>query len=340
MAVACKASSHGGSGIHAMRVVIPDDYGGAVSTLTCFSDLAAHDVTVHRDGVTDLDLLAGRFAAAEALVLIRERTRIDRDLLGRLPALRLIAQTGRGIPHIDVDACSERGVLVCTGEGSPVAPAELTWALVLAALRHIPREAAALAAGRWQTGLGSDLDGKTIGIYGYGSIGALVARYAQAFGMRVLASGRTRSAERAAADGVEVTPPEALFRDADVLSLHLKLTDETRAIVTAADLASMKPTALLVNTARAGLIEHGALAAALARGRPGYAAVDVFDDEPVPPDDPLPRLDNVLCTPHIGYVTRESYEHYFGQAFAQVNAFAAGTPTGVVNPEALEVGRR
>jgi D-3-phosphoglycerate dehydrogenase len=230
-------------------------------------------------------------------------------------------------------------VIVCTGEGSAVAPAELTWALVLAAVRHVPREAAAIGAGRWQTAVGSDLDGKTIGIYGYGSIGALVARYASAFGMRVSAFGRSGSAARAAADGVETVSREELFRRSDVLSLHVKLTDETRGIVTPADLASMKPTALLVNTARAGLIQAGALAEALARGRPGYAAVDVFDEEPVPPDEPLTKLENALCTPHIGYVTRESYEHYFGQAFAQVDAFAAGHPIGVVNPEALRANR-
>jgi D-3-phosphoglycerate dehydrogenase len=201
-------------------------------------------------------------------------------------------------------------------------------------VRHVPREAAALTAGRWQTAVGSDLDGKTLGIYGYGSIGALVARYARAFGMRVAAFGRSGSAARAAADGVDTVSREELFRESDVLSLHLKLTDETRGIVTPADLASMKATAVLVNTARAGLIRPGALAGALARGRPGYAAVDVFDDEPVPTDEPVTKLDNALCTPHIGYVTRESYEHYFGQAFAQVNAFAAGQPIGVVNPEA------
>jgi D-3-phosphoglycerate dehydrogenase len=256
-------------------------------------------------------------------------------LLERLPELRLIAQTGRGIPHLDLEACTEHGVVVTTGSGSPVAPAELTWALVLAAVRLLPQEAAALRRGRWQTTLGTELSGKTLGVYGYGSIGALVAGYGRAFGMRVLVTGRERSRERARADEFEPVEREHLFRSADVLSLHLKLTGETRGIVTAADLASMRPTALLVNTARARLIAPGALVAALGRGRPGAAALDVFDDEPLPPDDPLRALENVLCTPHLGYVTRESYELYFGQAFDQINAFAAGAPVDVVNPEAL-----
>jgi D-3-phosphoglycerate dehydrogenase len=318
-----------------MRVVVADDHQGAVATLDCFARLASHDVTIEHDSATDVDELAARFRGAEALVLIRERTRISGELLERLPALRLIAQTGRGIPHIDLDACSEHGVAVSTGSGSPVAPAELTWALVLAAVRRLPRETEALRAGRWQTTLGTELSGKTLGIYGYGSIGAVVAGYGRAFGMRVLVAGRTGSRERAAADGFEPINREQLFRTADVLSLHLKLTDETRGIVTADDLASMRPSALLVNTARAGLIVPGALLAALEAGRPGTAAVDVFDVEPIPAGDPLVGLENALCTPHLGYVTRESYELYFGQAFDQVNAFAAGTPVGVVNPDAL-----
>jgi len=318
-----------------MKITIPDDYQGAVETLDYFATLAGHEVTVHRDAVTDVDALAERFHETDALVLIRERTRLSRALVERLPALRLVAQTGRGIPHIDLDACTEHGVAVTIGGGSPVAPAELTWGLVLAARRHIAREAASLRAGRWQTTLGAELAGTTLGIYGYGSIGAVVARYGRAFDMRVVAAGREGSRSRAAADGLEVVSRDELFRESDVLSLHLKLTDETRGGVGAADLASMKPSALLVNTARAGLIEPGALAEALARGRPGHAAVDVFDAEPVPLHDPLVARENALCTPHIGYVTREAYELYFGQAFEQVNDFAAGAPTGVVNPEAL-----
>ena len=315
-----------------MRIAISDDYQGAVATLSCYSKLDGHEVTILRDTVTDVDGLAERFGPVEALVLIRERTRISRGLVERLPELRLIAQTGRGIPHIDLDACTEHGVAVSVGSGSPVAPAELTWGLVLAAVRHIPAEATAIRAGSWQTTVGSELHGRTLGIYGYGGIGAVVAGYGKAFGMRVIATGRDGSLARAAAAGFETVDREALFRESDVLSLHLKLTGETRGIVTAADLASMKPSALLVNTARSGLIEGGALATALGHGRPGFAAVDVFDEEPVPAGDPLVARDNALCTPHLGYVTRESYELYFSQAFDQINAFAAGAPTGVVNP--------
>jgi len=318
-----------------MRVSVSDDYQGVVASLDCFSRLAEHEVTVYRAVLTDVNALADRFRDTEALVLIRERTRMPRQLVERLPALRLIAQTGRGIPHVDLDACTEHGIAVAVGDGSPVAPAELTWGLVLAARRHIPLETAAVRAGLWQTTVGSELAGATLGIYGYGSIGALVARYGRAFGMRVTATGREGSVARATADGVETVSRDALFAEADVLSLHLKLSDETRGIVTAADLASMKPAALLVNTARAGLIEPGALSLALAQGRPGFAAVDVFDQEPVPDDDPLIARENALCTPHLGYVTRESYEAYFGQAFDQINAFAAGQPVGVVNPDAL-----
>jgi D-3-phosphoglycerate dehydrogenase len=318
-----------------VKVAVSDDYQGAVATLDCFSRLAGHEVTIHRDTVKDVDALAERFREAEVLVLIRERTRVSRQLVEQLPALRLIAQTGRGIPHIDLDACTERGVAVCVGNGSPVAPAELTWGLVLAARRHIPLETAAVRAGRWQTTIGSELAGSTLGIYGYGSIGALVACYGSAFGMRVIATGREGSLARAAAAGIATVSHEALFRDSDVLSLHVKLTDETRGVVTSGDLASMMASALLVNTARAGLIEPGALAAALELGRPGFAAVDVFEDEPVPADDPLIARKNALCTPHLGYVTRESYELYLGQAFDQINAFAAGQPFGVVNPESV-----
>ena len=318
-----------------MKVAVLDDYQGAVETLDCFSKLADHDVTIYRDSIADVAALAARLEHVEALVLIRERTRMPMELLEQLPALRLIAQTGRGTPHIDLDACTALGIAVSTGEGSPVAPAELTWALILAAARHVPAEVAATRGGQWQTSLGWELAGKTLGIYGFGSIGELVAGYGRVFGMNVLVTGRQGSLERAQAAGYETTDRATLFREPDVLSLHLKLTDETRGIVTAADLDSMKPTALLVNTARAALVAPGALVEALRRGRPGRAGVDVFDIEPLTADDPLPRLDNVVATPHLGYVTRESYELYFGQAFDQVNAFAAGTPTGVVNPASL-----
>ncbi len=318
-----------------MNIAVLDDYQAAVETLDCFSRLAGHEVTVYRDSVTGIEALAARLEDVEAVVLIRERTPMPRELLERLPALRLIAQTGRGIPHIDLDACTDLGIAVTTGEGSPVAPAELTWALVLAAARYVPAAVVATRNGMWQTTLGRELAGTTLGIYGYGAIGARVALYGGAFGMHVVVTGREGSLERAATDGLETVDRATLFRDADVVSLHLKLTDETRGIVTAADLAAMKPTALLVNTARAALVARGALADALRLGRPGFAAVDVFDEEPVPGDEPLLRLENAVAAPHLGYVTRESYELYFGQAFDQVNAFAAGAPVGVVNPEAL-----
>lgn len=296
-----------------MRVVIPDDYQDAVRGLACFAKLAGHDVTIYNDTVTDVDALAERFRDVDALVLIRERTSIDDALLSRLPKLQLIAQTGRGTAHIDVEACKRRGVHVATGTGSPYAPAELTWALVLASMRRIPEEAAALRAGQWQTGLGSTLRGRTLGVRGYGKIGSLVAGFGRAFGMNVLVS-------RANDDGYTHATREELFERADVLSLHLRLTEETRGTVTAADLARMKPDALLVNTARAELIEPGALVAALRAGRPGFAAVDVYDEEPAL-TDPLLALANVLATPHLGYVERDSYELYFGQAFDAVNDF-------------------
>ncbi len=301
-----------------MRVVIPDDYQDAVRHLDCFAKLRGHDVTIYNDTVKDVDALAERFRDADALVLIRERTAIDDDLLSRLPNLKLISQTGRGITHIDTDACARRGIEVAVGTGSPYAPAELTFALILAAMRRVPQEVAHLRGGGWQHLLGTTLRGRTLGIFGYGKIGSLVAGYGRAFGMRVLVWGREGSQTRARNDGYEVGP---LFAASDVLSLHLRLTEETRGIVKADDLAQMKSTALLVNTSRAELIEPGALEAALRAGRPGFAAVDVYEEEPAV-HDPLVSMDNVVCTPHLGYVEKDSYELYFGQAFDNVNAFA------------------
>ncbi|HEX2060457.1 MAG TPA: D-2-hydroxyacid dehydrogenase family protein [Thermoanaerobaculia bacterium] len=300
-----------------MRVVIPDDYQDAVRGLACFAKLAAHDVTIYNDTVKDVDALAERFRDADALVLIRERTAITDELLAKLPRLRLISQTGRGTAHIDMDACARRGVEVAVGTGSPYAPAELTFALILASMRRVCAEAARLRSGGWQGELGRTLRGRTLGIYGYGKIGSLVAAYGHALGMHVMAWGREGSQSRAAADGFAVSP--SLFDDSDVVSLHLRLTNETRGIVTAADLARMKPDALLVNTSRAELIEPGALEAALRAGRPGFAAVDVYEEEPVA-GHPLLALPNVLCTPHLGYVEKDSYELYFGQAFDAINA--------------------
>jgi D-3-phosphoglycerate dehydrogenase len=318
-----------------MRVVVMEDYQRAVERLQCVAGASDHEMIVRSVRPTDLADRAAQIGAAEALVLIRERTRIDEPLLELLPQLRLICQTGHGMPHIDLEACTRRGIVVCTTSGSPHAPAELTLALILASARCLVADVVALRSGSWQTTIGTELRGRTLGIAGYGTIGALVGTYGKALGMQVLAWGRAGSFERAEGDGCEVEPDlGALCARSDVLSLHLRLSPETRGIVTAHHLAEMKRDALLVNTARAGLIESGALEAALAAGRPARAAIDVFDDEPAT-GDPLVQNEAVLATPHLGYVTWETYELYFGQAFAQVDAFAAGTPIGVVNPEVL-----
>ena len=318
-----------------MRIVIPDDYQNAVRGLACFQKLEGHTVTVYNDTVKDADALEARFRDADVLVLIRERTAITDALLERLPKLSLISQTGKGTAHIDVQACTRHGVMVCAGTGSPYAPAELTWALVLTAMRRIPQEVASLRAGGWQTTLGTGLRGRTLGVWGYGKIGSLVAGYGRAFGMRVLVWGREGSASRAQSDGFEVASSKhVLLEQSDVLCLHLRLNDETRGIVTAADLDCMKPDALIVNTSRAELIEPGALVNTLRVGRPGFAAVDVFEQEPIlGANHPLLQLPNAICTPHLGYVEGDSYELYFGQAFDQVNAFAAGQPINIVNPD-------
>jgi D-3-phosphoglycerate dehydrogenase / 2-oxoglutarate reductase len=322
-----------------MKVSILDDYHDTLRTLGCFERLAGHEVEVWTDHVQDDLVLAQRLEDTEVLVLIRERTQIRAPLLERLPRLRLISQ--RSVyPHIDIEACTRLGIVVSSSQhpGTPsYAAAELTWALVLAAMRQIPQQVAALKAGIWQIGVGSTLRGKTLGVFGYGRIGSVVAGYGRAFGMDVTVWASAASRARAQADGHAVAPDkEAFFAGCDVISLHLRLVAATRAIVTAADLARMKPSALLVNTSRAGLIEAGALAAALRAGRPGLAAVDVFEQEPVQdPDHPLLTLDNVVCTPHIGYVTREEYEVQFADIFDQITAFAAGAAINVVNPEAL-----
>jgi len=319
-----------------MKVAILDDYFDTLRTLRCFAKLAPFEVTVFNDHVEDIDVLAGRLKDIEALVLIRERTKIGGDLLARLPRLRLISQ--RSVyPHIDVEACTRLGVIVSSSqhEGTPsYAAAELTWGLVLAAMRGVPQQMAALRAGKWQIGVGSSLRGKTLGIYGYGRIGAVVAGYGRAFGMEVRVWAREASRLRAQRDGYAPSASkEAFFEECDVLSLHMRLVDATRGIVTEADLARMKPTALLVNTSRAGLIEAGVLVRALRAGRPGMAAVDVYEQEPLrDPGHPLLAMENVICTPHIGYVTRDEYEIQFSDIFDQVVAYAAGAPINVVNP--------
>jgi D-3-phosphoglycerate dehydrogenase len=322
-----------------MKISILDDYHDTLRTLPCFRKLAGHEVTVWNDRVQDLDTLAERLRETEILVLIRERTKIGAPLLERLDKLKLISQ--RSVyPHIDIDACTRRGVIVSSSQhpGTPsYAAAELTWGLILAAARQIPHQMTALQAGRWQIGVGRTLRNKTLGIYGYGRIGSVVAGYGKAFGMDVLVWARDASLARAAADGhVAALNKEAFFEECDVLSLHMRLVEATRGLVTSADLARMKPTALLVNTSRAPLLEPGALVGALRAGRPGMAAVDVYEDEPVvDTHHPLLTMDNVVCTPHIGYVTREEYEIQFAEIFDQIAAYCAGAPINVVNPKVL-----
>jgi D-3-phosphoglycerate dehydrogenase len=335
-----------------MNIVILDDYQDAVRKLRCAAKLEAYPAKVYTNTVKGIGQLSVRLRDADVIVLIRERTQMTRQLLEKLPRLRMIAQTGRVGAHVDVQACTERGIAVAEGVGSPVAPAELTWALIMAAMRRLPQYISTLKHGGWQQsgmksasmppnfGLGVVLKGRTLGIWGYGKIGQMVAGYGKAFGMQVLVWGSQSARERAAADGMQAAPTrEELFAQSDVLSLHLRLADETTGIVTLEDLGRMKPTSLLVNTSRAELIEHDALLAALNRGRPGLAAIDVFESEPILQGHALLRLENCICTPHVGYVELDSYEMYFGAAFDNVVNFIKGTPTNIVNPGALQVRR-
>ena len=335
-----------------MNIVILDDYQDAVRKLDCASKLENYPAKVYTNTIKGLGQLSVRLKDADIIVLIRERTVLNRALLDKLPKLKLIAQTGRVGKHIDLAACTERGIAVAEGVGSPVAPAELTWALIMAATRRLPQYISNLKHGAWQQaglkaasmptnfGLGTVLRGKTLGIWGYGRIGQLVAGYGRAFGMQVMVWGSAESRARAIQDGyMSAESREAFFSQSDVLSLHLRLSDATENIVKAEDLACMKPTALLVNTSRAELIEANALIHALNKGRPGLAAVDVFESEPILQGSALLRLENCICTPHIGYVEKESYELYFGAAFDNVVNFIRGTPTNIVNPGALQVRR-
>ncbi len=322
-----------------MKITVLDDYFDTLRTLPCFAKLAGHDVKIWNDHVQDTGALAARLKDTEALVLIRERTKIGADLIARLHKLKLISQ--RSVyPHIDIAACTAAGVIVSSNlhaDTPSYAAAELTWALIVAAMRQLPQQVAALKQGIWQTGVGWTLRGKTLGIYGYGRIGATVASYGKAFGMNVLVWAREKSLEQARADGYATAmSKDAFFDKCDVVSLHMRLVEATRGIVTAPDLARMKPTALIVNTSRAPLIAPGALVAALETGRPGMAAVDVFEEEPLrDPSHPLLRMPNVVATPHIGYVTRDEYELQFSDIFDQIVAYAAGAPINVVNPQAL-----
>ncbi|MBI5925529.1 MAG: D-2-hydroxyacid dehydrogenase family protein [Aquabacterium sp.] len=333
-----------------MNIIILDDYQDAVRKLHCASKLDGLAAKVFTNTVKGTGQLAVRLRDAEALVLIRERTHFPKSLLDKLPKLRLICQTGPVGSHIDIDACSQRGIAVAEGLGSPYAPAELTWALVMAAMRRLPQYIGNLKHGAWQQsglksasmpvnfGLGMLLRGKTLGVWGYGRVGQLVAGYGKAFGMHVTVWGSEASRARAQADGYIPAPTrEAFFEACDVLSLHLRLNDSTRNLIKLEDLSRMKPTSLLVNTSRAELIDDGALVAALNRGRPGLAAVDVFESEPIMQGHPLLRLENAVCTPHIGFVEQDNYEQLFSTAFDNLLNFLAGTPTNIVNPDALRV---
>lgn len=319
-----------------MRIAIPDDYQDIVHTLHCYRTLREHDVVRYREPAANVAAFASRLRDAEVVVPIRERSHFSRALIEQLPNLRLISQTGRSTRHIDVGACTERGIVVSAGtQASPIAPAEMTWALILASRRHVPLEVARMQRGEWPCTLSHRLSGTTLGIFGLGMIGTLVARVGAAFGMQVLVLGQEASARRAREAGYQVASGKAeLFERSDVLCLLMRMTSETRGLVTRADLDRMKPTALLVNTARADLIERNALVAALRAGRPGFAAVDVYENEPViNADHPLLAMPNVVCTHHIAWAEHATFELYFGEAFDNVNAFARGEPRNVINPE-------
>jgi D-3-phosphoglycerate dehydrogenase / 2-oxoglutarate reductase len=333
-----------------MNVIILDDYQDAVRKLPCASILEPFNAKVFTNTVKGVGQLSVRLKDADILVTIRERTTLNRQLLEKLPRLKMISQTGRAGEHIDLAACTELGIAVAEGTSQPTATAELTWALIMASMRRLPQYVGNLKHGAWQQsglkaasmppnfGVGILLKGKIMGIWGYGRIGRLVAGYAKAFGMRVVVWGRADSVESALRDGFEVAGDRAsLFRVADVLSVHLRLNEQTRGLIQHEDLARMKPTALFVNTSRAELLEDGALVSALNRGRPGMAAVDVYESEPILQGHPLLRLENAVCTPHIGYVEQDNYEHLFRTAFENVVAFASGNPTHIVNPEVLKV---
>ncbi|MBB2671471.1 UNVERIFIED_ORG: D-3-phosphoglycerate dehydrogenase [Rhizobium esperanzae] len=324
-----------------LRVAILDDYQDVVRTLDCFGKLQGHEIRIWNDAVADVGVLAERLADADVLVLLRERTKVDEALLSRLPNLKLISQNGH-VPHIDLAACTRYGVLVSSAlTQRPSYPTvEFTWGLILAAMRNIPFESEALRKGSWQSTVGFGLRGRTLGIYGFGKLGSMVARIGAAFGMELLIWGREGSLDRARAEGFAVASnKQALFAQSDVLSLHLRLNAETTGLIGPEDLAVMKPTALLVNTSRAELIKPGALVEALRICRPGKAAVDVFEHEPLTdPSDPLLLLPNALCTPHLGYVERDNYEFAYGNAFDQIVAFAQGMPINIHNPGALKQG--
>jgi D-3-phosphoglycerate dehydrogenase / 2-oxoglutarate reductase len=335
-----------------MNIIILDDYQDAVRKLPCAALLEPYNAKVFTNTVKGIGQMSVRLKDADIVVAVRERSSFPRALLEKLPRLKMISQTGRVGPHIDVEACTRLGIVVTEGVGSPVAPAELTWALIMASMRRLPQYIGNLKHGAWQQsglkaaampanfGLGMVLRGKVLGIWGYGRIGQLVAGYGKAFGMQVQVWGSDASRLKAQADGYAAAASrEAFFETADVLSLHLRLVESTRGLVSMEDLGRMKPTALFVNTSRSELVQDNALVSALNRSRPGMAAVDVFESEPILQGHPLLRLENAVCTPHIGYVEQDSYELYFRAAFENVRNFIDKNPTQVVNPEAMKVLR-
>jgi len=321
-----------------LKIAILDDYADGFRQLACYKRLAAHEVVVFHDTETDPVKLAERIGDAEAVLLTQQRSLFPRALVERVPNLELVSLTGRNASHVDVEACTEHGIAIAArGGGDPHGPAELAWGLILCSLRNLTEEVERLKSGRWQGSVGRGVSDKTLGIYAYGRIGSIVAGVGRAFGMRVVCWGREGSTARARAAGFEVARDrESFFADADVVSLHLPMNASTRGIITAQDLALMKPTALLVNVSRARLIEEGALAAALAAGRPGFAAVDVYEHEPVlNADHPLVRMPNALCTPHLGYVEWGTLETYYAAAVENILGYAAGEPKSIINPDAL-----
>ncbi len=320
-----------------MKIVIPDDYQHIISKLNCYDLLSEHEVKVLHDSEKDINQLSDKLREAEVLVLTRERTEINEALLKQLPHLKLISQTGKISNHLDLEACTRYKVAVAEGVGSPTAPAELTWILIMNACRQIPQAIADMKTGKWQTNIGYTVQGKQIGIWGYGKIGKLISKYAKAFGADVLVWGSEASRKQALADGFKIADSkESFFHLADIVTLHLRLTDTTRGIVNEQDLMLMRPDSILVNTSRAELIEPGALISSLKKGKPGFAALDVFETEPIfDPSYELLQMPNVICTPHLGYVERNGYELYFSKAFENVVNFANGNPTNIANPEVL-----
>ena len=321
-----------------MKIAILDDYQDVFRTLKCYPKLKGHDVKVYHDSVKDAQLVE-RLNGAEAVILLQQRTPVPRAVVDKLTTLKIISQTGRNAGHIDLEACTQKGIIVCgTGAGVVNHTAELTWGLIFSVLRHIPEDVAALKAGKWQTTIGTTVVGKTLGVYAYGRIGSIVARAGRAFDMKVICWGREGSTAKARADGYEIAASrEAFFESADIVSLHIPLNKETRGIIKYDDLARMKPTALVVNTSRGPIIEKGALEKALKAGRPGWGAVDVYDEEPVlGGDHPLLKMKNCVCTPHLGYVDRDTYEKYYGAAVDGILAYAEGKPANLLNPDVLK----